>query len=229
MAVPKKDADLLSWGDNFGTRISASPVTYGLSAAQAASFDAKYSAFQVAYTALLAAREAGVRSAPLTATKNSTKFDLTQTARELYGFVQDSLTVTDAQKIELGVVVRDVEPSPVPPPSSDPGIEIVSTVGRTVKIRLVDKTTTGRRGRPLGVIGAAVFSHVGPTAPADISGWTFRGNTGRTEVDVDFPSTVANGATVFLTAFWFNDRKQSGPAAAPISVNLPGGDVSMAA
>src|SRR5687768_2268998 len=221
MAVPKKDADLLAWGDNFGTRISASPVTYGLTAAQATSFDAKYSAFQTAYNSLLAAREAGTRSESQTATKDGAKAELTQTARELYGFVQDSLTVTNAQKIELGVVVRDVEPSPIPPPSSDPGIEIVSTVGRTVKIRLKDKTTTGRRGRPLGVIGASVFSHVGTSAPADISGWVFQGNTGRTEVDISFPSTVASGATVFITAFWFNDRKQSGPAADPISVNLP--------
>ena len=30
-------------------------------------------------------------------------------------------------------------------------------------------------------------------------------------------------------AFWFNGRKQSGPACAPISANLPGGSVSMAA
>ena len=30
-------------------------------------------------------------------------------------------------------------------------------------------------------------------------------------------------------AFWFNGRKQSGPACAPVSTNLPGGSVSMAA
>ncbi len=43
-----------------------------------------------------------------------------------------------------------------------------------------------------------------------------------------FPSTVAAGATVWLTAFWFNPRKESGIACDPISANLPGA-VSIAA
>jgi hypothetical protein len=47
-------------------------------------------------------------------------------------------------------------------------------------------------------------------------------------VDVEFPADAANGATVWLTAFWFNPRAQSGPACQPISTNIPGG-LSMAA
>jgi hypothetical protein len=42
-------------------------------------------------------------------------------------------------------------------------------------------------------------------------------------VDVLFPATVASGATVWLSAFWFNPRKQPGPACDPVSANLPGG------
>jgi hypothetical protein len=70
---------------------------------------------------------------------------------------------------------------------------------------------------------------VGATAAADISAWKFEGNTGRTNVEVVFPSTVAAGAVVWLTAFWFNGRKQSGPACAPVSTNVQGVWVSMAA
>jgi hypothetical protein len=38
---------------------------------------------------------------------------------------------------------------------------------------------------------------------------------------------VKKGAAVWITAFWFNPRKQSGPAAEPVSANLPGGSVSI--
>jgi hypothetical protein len=33
----------------------------------------------------------------------------------------------------------------------------------------------------------------------------------------------ANGATVWLLAFWFNARPQNGPACYPLSTNIPGG------
>ncbi len=83
-------------------------------------------------------------------------------------------------------------------------------------------------GKPAGVSGASIFSYVEATAPSDISAWKFEGNTGKTAVVV-FPNTTAAGATVWLTAFWFNPRKQSGPACTPVSTNVQRGSVSMAA
>jgi hypothetical protein len=73
------------------------------------------------------------------------------------------------------------------------------------------------------VNGAAVFTYVGATPPADTSDWTFVGNTARTSFDVELPATMPAGATMWITAFWFNPRKQSGPAATPTSVGNPGG------
>ena len=80
-----------------------------------------------------------------------------------------------------------------------------------------------------GVYGASLFSFVGTAAPSDIGQWKFEGNTGRTRRVVEFDNTVAAGARVWLTAFWFNGRKQSGPAATPVSTNVQGGGVSLAA
>ena len=82
-----------------------------------------------------------------------------------------------------------------------------------------------RRGgaRRWGVDGASVFSFVGAAAPTDESAWKFEGNTTRTVVNVLFPNTVAAGAKVWFTAFWFNPRAQRGPASAPVGTNIPGG------
>ncbi|NBC11109.1 MAG: hypothetical protein GVY24_05150, partial [Planctomycetes bacterium] len=74
--------------------------------------------------------------------------------------------------------------------------------------------------RPEGVAGATVFTHVGNEPPADTGAWQFATNTGSTVLNLNFEAS-AQSDTVWLTAFWFNTRKESGPAATPISVNLP--------
>jgi hypothetical protein len=229
MAVPVKDSDLAAWTTNFSTRISATPVPFGLTAAQATAYATLSTAFISAYDA---ANTEGARSRSLVAAKNSAKLALvngTGGARELYGFVQDNKSVTDANKELLNVRVRKVEPTPVPPPADKPGIVLLQASGRTLRVRLFDPATPTRRAKPFGVNGASVFSFVGLTPPVDITAWKFEGNTAKTTVNVTFPDTVANWSTVWLTAFWFNPRKQSGPATDPVSFALPGGGVSMAA
>jgi hypothetical protein len=42
-------------------------------------------------------------------------------------------------------------------------------------------------------------------------------------ISVVFPASVAPGSKVWLTAFFFNPRALSGPAATPVSTYLPGG------
>lgn len=136
--------------------------------------------------------------------------------------------MTDAQKVELGIPPR-ATPSPIPAPSGWPTIEIIATIGSTLRIRLRDGAGASR-GKPAGTSGASVFSFVGATAPTELSEWTFQGNTGRVnKIDVVLPGDLAAGSKVWLTSFWFNGRKQSGPATPPISINLPGGGVSMTA
>src|SRR5688572_5910823 len=226
MAIPTKDSALAAWSTNADTRLTATPTAFGCTAAQATAYTALHDPFIAAYEAAAAV---GARSKSLVAAKDTAKANLLRYAREIYAFVQASLTVTDANKELLGVVVRNPEPSPVPAPATAPVLTVKSVSGRTVKIGLRDAASEERRGKPPGVLGASVFSYVGATAPADISAWTFEGNTGRTTIDVVFPSTVAVGAQVWLTAFWFNPRKQSGPACTPVSTNVQFGGVSMAA
>ena len=49
-------------------------------------------------------------------------------------------------------------------------------------------------------------------------------------VDVLFPESVAPGTQVWLTAVWFNERKQMGPACAPVGAQINfGGSMPMAA
>ncbi len=222
--LPRTDAGLLAWSLNFKTLITASPITYGLTAALATS----YGTLHDAYASALADCDPNIRTKAAVVAKNQARTELKNEARLLANLVNGTASVTDAQKTELGLTVRD-EPTPIPPPSAAPVLESVSLNAGPVKIRLRDATSGENRGRPAGTFGASVFSAVGATAPTDISEYKFEGSTGKVKVDVDFPDTLAAGTKVWLTAFWFNGRKESGPACPPVSVNLPGGSVSMAA
>ena len=220
--LPNKDAALLAWAQNFSTLITLAPITYGLTAGQATSFAALLTSYSTALTAC----NPGVRNKAAVLTKNTARTSLKTNARLLARIVEGQATVTNAQKATLGLNVR-ATPTPIPPPALAPQIDVISVVARTVKIRLHNTETAPRRGKPAGVKGAAVFSYVGATPPADLSGYKFEGNTTVTVVDIVFPDTVAAGATVWIIAMWFNERTQNGPAATPVNATIQYG-LSMA-
>lgn len=149
-------------------------------------------------------------------------------ARRLARIIQANPLVSDEQRAELGITVRDTEPTPVPPPQESPLIEVVTVQGRLLRLKLRG-VNSERRGKPDGVHGASVFSFVGNSPPADISLWKFESSTTRTVLDIEFPPATPAGSQVWLTAFWFNAKSQSGPACTPISTYLAGGVIGEAA
>jgi hypothetical protein len=222
MAFPTKDSELVNYSTNWNTRISSSATDYGLTNTQATQYGTLHTAWISAYDALAAAREAGTRSEALTSSKTSAKRNLLAFGRTLYKVVQSAPSVSNEKKIELGVHVRDTIPTPAPPPGTAPVLSVVSVTGRRARVKL--KSAIGdRKGRPLGTIGAQIYSCVSDDVPTAGTQWHFEGATGKNLVDVVFPDSVANGATVWFTAVWFNGSKQTGPNAAPVSTNLQGG------
>jgi hypothetical protein len=222
--IPSTDAGLLAWSLNFQTLIAASPAAYGLTGAQATAYQALHSAYATA----LAACDPNVRSKSTVAVKNAARTNLKSSLKLLVNIINGQGTVSDAQKLAMGLKVRAM-PSAIPAPALPPGLSVVSVVAWTVRIKLYDQNSSGKRGKPAGVNGASVFSFVGAEPPSDISAWKFEQNTGHTTMDLVFPSTIAPGTKVWLTGFWFNGRKQNGPACTPVCTNLQGGSVSMAA
>lgn len=224
LSLPKTDTGLLQWSQNVVNLITPLPATWGLVVGDVTSYTAVHNSFSTS----VAACDPNVRTKPAVVIKNAARTALKNAAAVVANKIYASPLVTDGMKVQIGMPPRQ-SPSVIPAPSTAPAIEIISTLGATVRIRLRDADGASR-GKPAGTSGASVFSFVGATPPGDLTAWTFEGNTGRVnKIDVVFPSTVASGAKVWLTAFWFNGRKQSGPSTLPVSANLPGGGVSMAA
>ena len=222
--LPNTDAALLSWSLNFNTLITASATAYGLTAALATA----YGALHASYAGALAGVAPAIRTKGAVQAKNSARASLKANARLLANLVEGTASVTNAQKATLGLTVR-VKPTPSPIPALAPGVDVLSVSAWSVKIKLHDAASSAKRGRPPGVSGANLFSFVGATPPGDVSGWTFEGNTGKTDITISFANTLVPGTKVWFSAVWFNGRKQSGPVSTPVSANLPGGSMSMAA
>jgi hypothetical protein len=154
--------------------------------------------------------------------KNADRTPLRAEARELARIINAFPGITNAQRIDLGLTPREGTISPLNPPAECPSLRVVSAIGRILKFKLQGQDTS-RRGKPEGVAGATLFSFVGDEAPADIGQWKFEGSITRTEFDIEFPPTVAAGSKVYLCAFWFSPRSQSGPACEPVAAYIAGG------
>jgi len=225
--LPLTDDGLRAWALNFATRLgnTADPSTVGLTVADV---DA-YGTLMQDYTAkLTAAIDPATRGSATVFAKDDTKKDLIADSRRLAMIVTNHPGVTDQQRHDFGLTVKDETPTPVPVPSSSPTIDIVSVNGLTINIRLHNGESTSR-AKPVGVKGASVFTYVGETPPSDMDAWTFRGMTSRTITHIDMPGTTAPGSLVWITAVGFNTKSQSRPATTPISTHLQGGGLSPAA
>ncbi len=210
---PRKDADLLSWSTHFNTEINLAPATYGLDATQATAYTGLHVAYATAYSTAITPT---TNSKANVNAKNQTREQLLNGlggAWELVNIIQAFPGTTNIIRGDLGLRIPDTEPTPVPAPKTAPDLSIISTAGRVIKVRLRDQDSEDNRGKPDGVQGATVLYHVSEeTPPNDPAVWTFAMNASKTAFDVEIPGTVAAGAKVWLTAFWFNARKDSSAA-----------------
>jgi len=217
--LPTREAELLSWAQDFSGFINAFPANYGLTAEEADAYTVLVTAYAAAYGV---ATNAATRTRPTIATKNTTKKNLIVATRPLVAKVQIFPGTTDSMRRDLRITVRDTEPTPVPIPETSPRLEVAAVTGRTIKINLRPAEGEGR-AKPVGVKGATVYYAVGEDYPQDISAWTFKGNTSLTTLDMTIPESVPGGSKVWLTAAWFNSKSQAGPATPPVETRIAGG------
>jgi hypothetical protein len=216
------DSALLGWLQNLYSVGNPLAVSLGLTTAAFTALNTETLAFQAA----LALCEPGPRSKANVIAKNSARSTVKTTAKLMVNVIDGQATVSESTKSLLGISTRK-PPMPTPIPTIAPTIAIASVSAFTAKVRL--STPNKKRGKPDFVIGASFFSFTGDAPPTDISQWKFEGNTGKPVFEVQFSNTLAKGTTVFLTAFWFNGAKLSGPCATPISCVIQGGGVTLVA
>ena len=218
--IPSTDAGKLAWTSNYATLVSAGPIPLGLTAGIATLLATKQALFA---STMAAAIDPSTRGKATVFAKNAARKDLIAYCRLTARTISGNMSVTNATRLALGLTVPQAVIGPIPVPATAPDIDVVSVIGRTVKLRLHDSTSGTKRGKPAGVAGASVFSFVGAAAPSDSTLWEFEGNVTRTTFDVVFADSVASGAQVWFTAFWYNPRANKGPGSPAVGTNIQGG------
>jgi hypothetical protein len=218
--LPTRESQLVPFLVNLNTKIQAAPATYNIAVAIAADLDTKVDAYVAQFNLM---QDPAERNPPAYDTKKQLRNECLAIVRPVIGIIMNTPTLSDAQRSELGLSPRDVEPSAIPVPNHSPVIGNVAVSGSLILGRLSDATDSANRGRPLGVHDAIIYTSIGDDPPASLADWDIQGTTTRVKFSVQFSTALAAGTKVWITAAWRNPTGEAGPVAQPLPLNLAGG------
>ena len=223
--IPSNDQKLLVFSNTIAAGVGPAPEAFGLDGPAVIALQDLIIAYDGALTA---ASNPRTRGHATVFAKSEAKKLLAAYLRRVIRNIQGCLKVSDQQRTDLGLPVRKAEPTPTPAPTAKPVATAEAGPGRTLRVTVLDPDD-GRRSRPEGAAGATILSYVGEVPPADVAGWTFERNASRRVTTLYFDASLPPGTRVWVTAFFYNARGQSGPAAIPACDYLGGAGVAMGA
>ncbi|MFT3787258.1 MAG: hypothetical protein QM770_13990 [Tepidisphaeraceae bacterium] len=212
--LPTTEAALVTWTDRFLTAIQTAPADYGLVPLQASDYAVTRTRFIDLY---LQAQSDSTRTRVIVNEKNVAKKTLINATRMLVRVCEAWPQMTNAKRLELGITEKKPRPAPIPPPTTEPYLKVVSVVGRRVTIDLQSSKT--KQDKPAGVDSANVFVAYGDVAPTDELAYALYTGTNRSRVELVLGDTN-DAVKAWVTACWLNRRRESGPACAPVAVPL---------
>ncbi len=157
----RPEPELYTGTQVFATKISATPTAFGLTAEQAADYSALNILWRAAYEV---ANDPEQRTTGKVATKNNLKHQIRAMSSMLAAIVEATPTVTDEQKLDLGLNVRKI-----PEPVAAPGTPYAFTVVLNGSGGL---TAGWKCDNPPGAYGVfySIFRRNGPTDPYEFLG-----------------------------------------------------------
>jgi hypothetical protein len=217
--IPAQDGQFDIWFANFSTLLTASPTTYGLVAGDAVIVAAAQAAWNAAY--LLATNP--VTRTPVTiADKDTQRTASEATVRPYATSISRNPAVTNMDKTAIGVNLPNTARTPVPPPTTQPTLSLVTAQHFTHTLAYKDTSTPTTKAKPPGAIGMEVWRvvQVGPsTDPAtatQIGVFTKSPNVvGYTSPDIGKTATYWGR---WVTRSGPGGQSQTGPFSAPLSV-----------
>jgi hypothetical protein len=214
--IPSKRAQLAAWAANFNALIVASPATYGLSSADAASITAVYNPWLTQYN---------LASSPTTKTKsvvaalNTAQVAMLAVLRVYAQQVANNAGVTSANKIALGLNPKTSTPSPVTPPNSNPVLAVLSQNPGVVNFTYRDsQTSPTSKAKPYGVKRLALYGVESATPITDPAALYQRMSPTKSPFQFAFPGNYTRGATWYFAAQWVTQKGGLSPWSSIISL-----------
>jgi hypothetical protein len=216
----KTQAEFVAASANFAAQLIAHGESLHISEDTVAAFVALNTTLQSAY---IAAVTPETRTAIAVSAKNSAMADVRRMAMGLTKLLISDLTVSDDQLILMGLPPR-ISPTARPAEMTAPVVQIVGVKGRIVTAR-IRQQGADTSARPIGSVGALVFTFVGNEIPTDPNAYQVFGLATRGIIEIQFPNEVPSGANAFIAAAWLSQRGERGFACNPVPVTIQGGPV----
>ena len=125
------------------------------------------------------------------------------------GFRLRNPIITDAQRIALGLHVRDTTYTTVSVPKTRPELDIDVVGFRRLKVIFRDMGSDSK-AKPYGTIGAVIAYAVLDAPPADPDALTRTVLATRTPYIIEF-TEEERGKTVYAAICWQNEKGERGP------------------
>jgi len=204
--LPTKQADLLARMVSDTTLLKNNPLQFGITAAEAATFDAVVQDYQA---------KMEVVSNPATKTKaavqakNESKLMMLFTVRPLLQYIKGNAGVADSDKVALGLNVNGHPRTDVPAPSTVPVLNVIGALPLQHSIGYADIATPTKRGKPADVTGMELFCQIGDTPAVSVDNAKFVGTITKQPHVMAFGDGDV-GKTAHYWGRWANRKGQPG-------------------
>ena len=214
--MPKAISLFILWGNNFVNYMFANGYKWGISLEELAELKAQWEA---TLALIEQAKNPALNSHLAVVRKDAAVKAFKEKAR---GYVRHELhnrAVTNADRIALGMKIRDLSRTPIGRPTTMPHIIIDVTNPRQICFRFRDKDSHSE-AKPRGVIGAVAAWSISNTRPPDQDALPHSFLATRSPYTIPF-SEEDRGKTIYLALCWQNARGQRGPWSDIASAVIP--------
>lgn len=215
--IPARDAEARDWYNNFATIVSANVLALGLATGDVTTISGVANNFN---TAFLTASNPVTRTSASIAAKNAAKNNASFIIRPYAMRINSNPAVSNSLRQQLGITIRDRNPSRQPAPVTQPLLSVVNATPGEHLVRFADALTPASRRKPVFAISMQLYRAITEDAPApNPSTAVFVGNFSSNPVrTANNPDDAGRTATYF--GRWINRRGEPGPWSAGSSLTV---------
>ena len=210
---PAPLAAQLAWFINFDSLITAAPATYGLVAGDAVNIAAAVGPLQAAYDL---ASDPGTRTSVTIAARDAAFANARAVCFPYAVTISQDASVTNANKLAVGVTPRSTVRTTVPTPTAVPVLAHVSSASLRALVTATNSETPGRKAAPLGCTTEFYWT-VGTVAATDPEQLKYQGKRTRFPTEITFDAADRGKIVTVAARYSKRNGTAGGEASGPFS------------
>ena len=214
--IPAKDPNALIWMQNFAQKLTVSPGTYFVSAADALAITGAVNLFG---SMLAISNDPALKTKVTVADKDDARTAAEQICRQFASLIKVNAGISDAAKIAAGVRPVNTSREPIEVPMTSPIVNAIAATPGAHTLRFADSMTPDSGAKPFGASDLLLFVAVADQMVMNPDLAKFVGKFTRNPISVDF-GAEDNGKQATYFAKWSSRKGTVGPWSLPISLAI---------